>query len=138
MAAKKAEKERIKKRSKSLVIVTACSSLFMLFCYAVYTYYSVSINLGRLQIALGVIGILLPFDTLIFLKKMNKFLTALCCIVICGFCLIFLTLVIITNIPIENEIPEDEESVVIVFGAHTNGLTPGKTLCSRLLTASEL
>lgn len=125
------------KRSLLLIIVTLVSALFTLTCFTVYLITSIRWATGTLNYCIGGVAVAISLLTILTITKQSKRVTALLCVVFTTFTMMCSSFMLAVNAMPMSELP-DGKCVVIILGAHTNGLIPGSSLMTRLNVGSQI
>ena len=125
------------KRSLLLIIVTIVSALFTLVCFAVFLITSIRWATGTLNYCIGGAAVIASLLTLLTITKQSKRITAFLCVIFTAFTLMCSSFMFAINVMPNPDLP-DGKCVVIILGAHTNGLMPGSSLATRLNVGSQI
>lgn len=136
--AKKKNKSAGKALAKSpfLITLTIISAVFTCVCFGFFLAASLSQSAGAFSYFVGGTAVAVCVLTLFTLIKQPRWLTYILCIGLTFFTLSCSAFMAVVAVSPQSALPEGK-CVVIVFGAHTNGLMPGRSLTTRLLTAYE-
>ncbi len=133
---KKSKSKKKKKEHRAFVTaLTVISSSFALVCYGVFLAASLAQDMGTQCYLLGGAGTLLSALALVLMGKYPYGLRKFICFGMTVFMLSFGGFAVYTNFCCRDSLPQRSDFTLIVFGAHTNGLMPGRTLITRLNTA---
>ena len=125
------------KRSLLLIIVTLVSALFTLTCFTVYLITSIRWATGTLNYLIGGVAVVVSLLAIITITKQSKRVTALLCVVFTIFTIMCSSFMLAVNVMPVSDLPQGK-CVVIILGAHTNGLMPGSSLMTRLNVGSQI
>ncbi len=125
------------KRSLLLIIVTLVSALFTLTCFTVYLITSIRWATGTLNYLIGGVAVAVSLLAIITITKQSKRVTALLCVVFTIFTIMCSSFMLAVNVMPVSDLPQGK-CVVIILGAHTNGLMPGSSLMTRLNVGSQI
>jgi uncharacterized SAM-binding protein YcdF (DUF218 family) len=125
------------KRSLLLIIVTLVSALFTLACFTVYLITSIRWATGTLNYLIGGVAVVVSLLAIITITKQSKRVTALLCVVFTIFTIMCSSFMLAVNVMPVSDLPQGK-CVVIILGAHTNGLMPGSSLMTRLNVGSQI
>lgn len=138
MSKKSKNKDRKGNHSAFVTVLTIITSLFALLCFGTFLAASLAQDMGWVCCILGGIGTAVSAFTLFFMTKYPYGLRKFLCFCMTVFTLTFCAFIGYTSVICRDELPESGDFTLIVFGAHTNGYIPGRTLVTRLNLAAEL
>lgn len=128
----------MKKVNKIISCLTFISGIFVIACYLIY-FTACLIQSDLIYIILPVTVITAAAAAIILRKKLWIWLRVLLCAGMCFYMLTFSALLVyIFTQTGTQDINYDKTTVVLVFGCRTYGMTPGRTLRSRLDRAYEI
>lgn len=127
----------MRKVQKVLTVLTNISGIFVILCYSVYllscliqeSYYTIIIPLSVIAAASA---------AMLIKKEKRILLKSILCAGMCFYMLTFSAFSVYIYSRPETGLDADESYVLAVFGCRTYGMTPGRTLKSRLDRAYDI
>ncbi len=125
------------KHNNVLTALTVFGAAFVSICYAFYLLSCISQKNGFLSILLPLTVIVMAVTAVAVHKKIPRKFASIICAGMLIYAFTFTVFFIYAN-TYKEDLPADDNFVIIVFGAKTNGYIPGRSLTLRLVRSYEL